>query len=169
MPRALPKPKPLNPRRLRKPWEAEAAAAEATNKLATEINLWVGTKLKLRRLECGLTRHVLALRMNVDISSLDRWESGNAGLNPERIWELSLTLAVTPSYFFEGFGDPEQQALLSKIGDIINVGSLRAVIGLNMLDRDRKNLAKQIIQTLIENAGGKYDITGYGKVSGDGE
>lgn len=167
MPKLIHRPKPMTSKKLRKPWEVEAAATAANTKVAVEINQWVADRLQMLRIERGMTHPTLALRMNVAESTVYRWERGITSLTPDILWQLSLILGTEPAYFFEGFGDPDRQVVASKIATILNKGSLAAVIGLNMLDRNRKTLAKQMIQALIENAGGKMDITGLGKNGGD--
>jgi hypothetical protein len=142
---------------LRKPWEAEPPAKSDATRLQIGIDQWVGTKLMLRRQECGITRLGLAVRMGTHESSIRRWEGGVTSLQSHIIWQLAKVLEVDPAFFFEGFSDTDQQTVASQISNVISPASLRALTELNALDAGNKGLVMQLISALS------------GRVKADGE
>ena len=69
------------------------------------FNKHLGNKLKLRRLELGLTQTKVAKAINVTFQQIQKYEKGTNGVSSIRLLQLSNYLKVPINYFFEDFSE----------------------------------------------------------------
>jgi CheY-like chemotaxis protein len=64
----------------------------------------IGTKLREKRKQMGMTLDVLSKRMGISLPQMQKYEAGATKLSPKSIYELSKIFSVKPNYFFEDLG-----------------------------------------------------------------
>lgn len=74
-------------------------------KRVTKIDCHVGKKLKLRRVNLGLSQQKLGELLNITFQQIQKYEKGVNRVSGGRLYELSKILEVPVSYFFEGIDD----------------------------------------------------------------
>ena len=67
---------------------------------STERNT-LGSRLRVARLEAGFTIRQLAIALDVDPRTVNRWQSDDADPSIERLGQIAHVLGKTPSYFLE--------------------------------------------------------------------
>ncbi|HZL59242.1 MAG TPA: helix-turn-helix domain-containing protein [Stellaceae bacterium] len=82
------------------------------------IDAHVGGRIRLRRLQLGLSQSALALRLGVSFQAVQKYESGDIRISASRLYETAQVLLAAPGYFFEEYamgtdpiaaGDPTRQ------------------------------------------------------------
>ena len=68
---------------------------------ATEIDALVSTRVRIRRLDLGMTQIALGRRLNVSSQQIQKYETGTNRISAGCLWELSQVLSVPISFFFE--------------------------------------------------------------------
>tara|TARA_B100000767_G_C19387436_1_gene378448 strand:- start:42 stop:407 length:366 start_codon:yes stop_codon:yes gene_type:complete len=69
------------------------------------FNVYLGKKLRMRRLSLGLTQTKVAQAINVTFQQIQKYEKGTNGVSSNRLMQLSSFLKVPITYFFEDFKD----------------------------------------------------------------
>ena len=73
--------------------------------MITNFNLHIGTKIKFRRLELGLTQTKVALAIQVTFQQIQKYEKGLNGVSALRLLQLANYLKVPVTYFYEGYSE----------------------------------------------------------------
>jgi transcriptional regulator with XRE-family HTH domain len=71
------------------------------------LDVHVGRRLSLRRIENGVTREQLGAVLAVSVEQIEKFEEGSETLGVARLYDASLFLDVPPIYFFEDFDDKQ--------------------------------------------------------------
>jgi len=66
---------------------------------------FIGSKIRHRRKELGLTQEKLAEALGITYQQLQRYENGKSYLNTDRLQAISNVLDVPIAYFFEEQGE----------------------------------------------------------------
>ena len=75
-------------------------AARKTGK-AHPVDVYVGARMKHRRIEFGLSQEKLGKILNLTFQQVQKYERGANRIGASRLFELSRALEVPVSYFFE--------------------------------------------------------------------
>lgn len=75
----------------------------------TSVSLYVGSRLKLRRLELNLTQSDIAEQVGVTYQQIQKYESGRDQIGAERMFTLAKAMNVEVEYFFSGFKSAKSQ------------------------------------------------------------
>lgn len=67
------------------------------------IDLYVGGRMRLRRIQLGLSQGALAAKIGVSFQAVQKYESGDIRISASRLYDVAQALAVSPGFFFEGF------------------------------------------------------------------
>ena len=73
-------------------------------KKPTSTDVLVGSRVRFRRTELGLTQQALAEKLGVTFQQVQKYEKGTNRIGAGRLQEVSKALSVPVSYFFEAFG-----------------------------------------------------------------
>jgi transcriptional regulator with XRE-family HTH domain len=65
------------------------------------VDIHVGARLRLRRLQLGMNQKALAETINVTLQQVQKYELGANRLSASRLYRCARALSVPPSYFFE--------------------------------------------------------------------
>ena len=69
------------------------------------IDRHVGARMRLRRMELGLTQSALAARFGITFQAVQKYEAGRVRISASRLYEVARALGTTPDFFFEGYGE----------------------------------------------------------------
>lgn len=81
-------------------------------KIARPVDSHVGAKVRLRRLELGMTQENLADAIGLTFQQVQKYEKGVNRIGSSRMMQIASALNVSPEYFFEGA--PTAQRLSAK-------------------------------------------------------
>lgn len=69
------------------------------------IDTYVGGRMRLRRIQLGLSQGALASRIGVSFQAVQKYESGDIRISASRLYDVAQVLEVSPAFFFEGYPD----------------------------------------------------------------
>lgn len=69
------------------------------------IDVYVGGRMRLRRIQLGLSQGALASKVGVSFQAVQKYESGDIRISASRLYDVSQVLQVSPAFFFEGYPD----------------------------------------------------------------
>jgi transcriptional regulator with XRE-family HTH domain len=72
------------------------------------IDVYVGGRMRLRRIQLGMSQGALANKIGVSFQAVQKYESGDIRISASRLYDVAQALQVTPDFFFEGY--PEDLA-----------------------------------------------------------
>jgi transcriptional regulator with XRE-family HTH domain len=70
-----------------------------------QIDVAIGSRVRLRRVLLGLTQTAVAMMMNLPFQQLQEYELGTSRISSSRLYQLALILDVPVSFFFETAGN----------------------------------------------------------------
>ena len=71
-------------------------------KQANPIDIFVGSRVRLRRLVMGLSQEKLGEQLGVTFQQIQKYEKGSNRIGASRLQSISKVLQVPVSFFFEG-------------------------------------------------------------------
>ena len=69
------------------------------------IDVYVGGRMRLRRVQLGMSQGALAAKIGVSFQAVQKYESGDIRISASRLYDVAQALEVTPGFFFEGYPD----------------------------------------------------------------
>lgn len=72
---------------------------------AHPIDVYVGGRMRLRRIQLGLSQGALAGKIGVSFQAVQKYESGDIRISASRLYDVAQVLEVSPAFFFEGYPD----------------------------------------------------------------
>jgi transcriptional regulator with XRE-family HTH domain len=69
------------------------------------IDAYVGGRMRLRRIQLGLSQGALASKIGVSFQAVQKYESGDIRISASRLYDVAQVLQVAPGFFFEGYPD----------------------------------------------------------------
>ena len=69
------------------------------------VDVHVGKRVRHRRWMVGMTQQQLAERVGIKFQQIQKYETGMNRISASRLWDISETLGVPVSFFFEGLED----------------------------------------------------------------
>ena len=73
-------------------------------KRPSAIDVHVGTRLRQRRIERGISQEVLARRLDISHHQLQKYEAGLNRVSAARLYQIAVQLEAPIGWFFEGLG-----------------------------------------------------------------
>lgn len=133
----------------------------ANNQRSTNSIDWhVGSRLRLRRLELGMSQEKLAEHLGITFQQVQKYERGANRIGASRLHQIALALNVQITYFFEGAdGANGGKAMMNHVDsplsaalcDAATVRLLRAFALIE--DAHIKQKAVSVIEAIAEAAG----------------
>lgn len=102
------------------------------------VDIYVGTRLKIRRLELGLSQNKIGEMTGITFQQVQKYEKGSNRIGSSRLYEFAKILKVPVSYFFEQYE--------LTFGNNGVLSDNRA-----SFDDDKDNISEKEILTLIKN------------------
>lgn len=72
-----------------------------TPKTPNATDVYVGARLRMRRLMLGMSQEALAGQLGITFQQVQKYEKGTNRISASRIDQLGRILSVPPSFFFE--------------------------------------------------------------------
>ncbi len=86
--------------------------------MANEIDLHLGRRLRRRRRLLGLTQQQLASAVGIRFQQIQKYECGANRISAARLWQLSVALEISVSYFYDGIAEaPRRETAVTASGE----------------------------------------------------
>ncbi len=89
---------------MRRP-KLERSRKMASPRSPNAVNRHIASRLRLRRLEAGITQTGLAEALGISFQQVQKYENGTNRITARALYQVSIALAVPMQYFFEGLGE----------------------------------------------------------------
>ena len=127
-------------------------------KTPNPIDVFVGSRVRLRRLMVGMSQEALADRLGVTFQQVQKYEKGTNRISASRLQAISDVFRVPPSFFFQ---DDDNAASATGVahetGDVSTIVSSKVGLDLNraFLKIEDASVRKSIIAlaTALSKAG----------------
>lgn len=133
----------------------EANQGPAPNqRSANSVDGHVGSRVRLRRLERGLSQEKLAEKLGITFQQVQKYERGTNRIGASRLHQIAIVLQVPITYFFEGASEPgvvvqqEVSPLAEALADPVTVRLVRAFASIS--DPHLKQKAVGIIEAIAD-------------------
>lgn len=70
------------------------------DRVPNPVDIYVGQRIKLRRLSLGFTQEQLAQSLNLSFQQLQKYENGANRVSASRLYDFSVVLDVDVGYFY---------------------------------------------------------------------
>ena len=74
-----------------------------------QVDVHVGKRIRHRRWLVGMTQQQLAQAVGIKFQQIQKYETGANRVSASRLWDISETLDVSISFFFEGIESLEKE------------------------------------------------------------
>jgi transcriptional regulator with XRE-family HTH domain len=108
------------------------------------VDVFVGSKLRVRRIILGLSQSALAKKLKITFQQIQKYEKGQNRIGSSRLYEFSKVLGVDVNYFFKGFDEKTENGfaeaaatLLEDDGYLLNKDSIKMLKLLNKINSDK--------------------------------
>ena len=118
-----------------------------TKKVPNPIDVFVGSRVRLRRLMVGMSQEALADRLGVTFQQVQKYEKGTNRISASRLQAISDVFRVPPSFFFQD-DDSNAPSAGHETGDVSTFVSSKEGLDLNraFLKIEDAGVRKSIIQ-----------------------
>lgn len=82
--------------------------------MAHPVDVHVGKRIRHRRWLVGMTQQQLAEKVGIKFQQIQKYETGANRVSASRLWDISETLDVPVSFFFEGLDANETSEAMSE-------------------------------------------------------
>ena len=69
------------------------------------VDIYVGSRLKLRRLILGISQKKMAEKLGITFQQVQKYERGMNRIGASRLWDMMQVLGVDANYFFSGIDE----------------------------------------------------------------
>jgi transcriptional regulator with XRE-family HTH domain len=76
---------------------------------ATEIDIYVGNRMRRRREALGISQGRLGRHLGLTFSQIQKYEKGTNRIGAGRLYQIASFLGVQPSHFFDGLDGIESR------------------------------------------------------------
>lgn len=127
-------------------------------RIANQLDLEIGRRLRQSRLVEQLTQGQLAQKIGISFQQLQKYENGSNRISASRLWSVSRALGLPITYFYDGLDDgldDGQDNASAKDARSVNLPdhTIRVARTLNDLaDGEVKNKLFELIRALANHA-----------------
>lgn len=100
-------------------------------KAPNPIDIFVGSRVRLRRLMVGMSQEALADRLGVTFQQVQKYEKGTNRISASRLQAISDVFRVPPSFFFQDDEAAPMTGLAHETGDVSTFVSSKEGLDLN--------------------------------------
>ncbi|MFC3074537.1 helix-turn-helix domain-containing protein [Shinella pollutisoli] len=100
-------------------------------KTPNPIDVFVGSRVRLRRLMVGMSQEALADRLGVTFQQVQKYEKGTNRISASRLQAIAEVFRVPPSFFFQEDDAPASFAGAGQPGDVSAFVSSKEGLDLN--------------------------------------
>lgn len=131
---------------------------------ANSVDSHVGSRVRLRRLELGLSQEKLADQLGITFQQVQKYERGTNRIGASRLHQIAIVLQAPITYFFDGASESattqqhEDTPLSQALSDPATVRLVRAFASIS--DAQLKQKAVGIIEAIADtsNASANDDL-----------
>jgi transcriptional regulator with XRE-family HTH domain len=116
----------------------------------------IGNRLKLRRLQLGLSQESLALALGVTFEQVQKYETGNDRIEAARLQQIAEILKVPILFFFGGTLSAPQE----REGDCNVLDFLDTAYALRLVQAFRRIEGRHVRRSIVELVEQVADSTG---------
>ncbi len=84
---------------------SENSTEEKGSRKANPVDVYVGTRVRLRRMLLGMSQEKLGERLGLTFQQVQKYEKGVNRIGASRLFELAKVLGVSVGYFYEDAPD----------------------------------------------------------------
>ena len=84
------------------------------------VDVHVGQRVRQQRRHVGMTQQQLAVKVGIKFQQIQKYETGENRISSSRLWDISKTLDVPISFFFEGLAGSKTPQVEGFEGDILS-------------------------------------------------
>ena len=131
-------------------------------KVPNPIDIFVGSRVRLRRLMVGMSQEALADRLGVTFQQVQKYEKGTNRISASRLQAISDVFRVPPSFFFQDDDSNAPSAGAGhETGDVSTFVSSKEGLDLNraFLKIEDAGVRKSIIQLATALSKASADTT----------
>src|SRR3954462_14074604 len=77
-------------------------AMKMSTKAPNPVDKYVGSRVRMRRIMLGMSQEKLGEALGLTFQQVQKYEKGTNRIGASRLQEISKTLNIAPSYFFDG-------------------------------------------------------------------
>jgi transcriptional regulator with XRE-family HTH domain len=100
-------------------------------KTPNPIDVFVGSRVRLRRLMVGMSQEALADRLGVTFQQVQKYEKGTNRISASRLQAISDVFRVPPSFFFQDDEAVPATGMVQETGDVSTFVSSKEGLDLN--------------------------------------
>ena len=135
----------------------QSARVEQTNQRSTNSIDWhVGSRLRLRCLELGMSQERLAEQLGLTFQQVQTYARGTNRIGASRLHQIALVLQVPITYFFEGAESESDEKVPSTVDSPLSVAlsdaaTIRLLRAFALIDDPNiKQKAVSVIEAIAE-------------------
>ncbi len=124
---------------------------------ANSVDSHVGSRVRLRRLELGLSQEKLADQLGITFQQVQKYERGTNRIGASRLHQIAIVLEAPITYFFDGATQPSESVsktnespLSQALSDPATVRLVRAFASIT--DTQLKQKAVGIIEAIASTS-----------------
>ncbi len=102
-----------------------------TKKTPNPIDIFVGSRVRLRRLMIGMSQEALADRLGVTFQQVQKYEKGTNRISASRLQAIADVFRVPPSFFFQEDETTAGAGAGNQAGDVSSFVSSKEGLDLN--------------------------------------
>lgn len=120
-----------------------------------EVDVFVGRKIRARRIELGKTQADLADGIGVKFQQVQKYETGLNRVSASRLWVIADVLGVAIGYFFEGAAGTlaNEPRDASDEGYASEIRSLRLMRNFKKLPEPQQSAVLEIVKSMAGGSG----------------
>jgi transcriptional regulator with XRE-family HTH domain len=116
------------------------------------IDVHVGTRVRIRRKQLGLSQSALADALGLTFQQVQKYERGANRVSSSMLVRIARRLEVSIGYFFDGLpdlpgGEGDRPADIDALAAVIAVPAVRNIAGLS---RERQNALQVLIEAMTK-------------------
>jgi transcriptional regulator with XRE-family HTH domain len=93
------------------------------------IDKYVGSRVRMRRILLGFSQEKLGAALGLTFQQVQKYEKGTNRISASRLQEISKTLNIAPSYFFDGAPSGGPTPGMGGAEECVSVASITDFIG----------------------------------------
>ena len=127
---------------------------------ANSVDWHVGSRLRLRRLELGMSQEKLADSLGITFQQVQKYERGTNRIGASRLHQIAIALQVPITYFFEGASEDAEISGAAPVGNsplsdaLSDAATVRLLRAFSQIDDPIvKQKAVTVIEAIAEASG----------------
>ena len=128
------------------------------DKKPNPVDIYVGGRLRLRRMMCGLSQEVLGEKVGVTFQQIQKYERGTNRIGASRLYEISEHLNTPISFFFQGYKKEtnEMDDLPVSFEDLniqhMTIEGIKQAMDFSRIDgQEARNAIRSLTKWVLEN------------------